>query len=90
MDSLTLHPNKKYVATAQIGKDPYIAVWDVTTTETIALLKGFHSRGIGSLGFSNDGKYLASVGLDDDHQMAFWDWETGRIVAHDKAGKERV
>jgi hypothetical protein len=44
--SLTLHPNKRYVATGQIGKEPFIAVWDVKTMETVALLKGHHQRGL--------------------------------------------
>jgi microtubule-associated protein-like 6 len=87
---LTVHPNGKYVATGQIGKEPYICVWDATTMETVSLLKGFHSRGISSMGFSNDGKFLVSVGLDDDHDMALWEWETGRLVSHEKTSKERV
>jgi WD40 repeat protein len=87
---LTVHPNKKFVATGQIGKDPYIAVWDANTMETVALLKGFHQRGICALGFSNEGKYLVSVGLDDSHTIAIWDWQAGRVIASDKASQERV
>lgn len=28
--SLSLHPDGKLVATGQVGKDPYICVWDTT------------------------------------------------------------
>eukprot|EP01119_Soliformovum_irregulare_P013844 TRINITY_DN3722_c0_g1_i1.p1 TRINITY_DN3722_c0_g1~~TRINITY_DN3722_c0_g1_i1.p1 ORF type:complete len:1927 (-),score=428.61 TRINITY_DN3722_c0_g1_i1:16-5796(-) len=88
--SLTLHPDRRLVATGQIGKDPYIAVWDTKTMTTVALLKHFHQRGICSLGFSHDGKYLVSVGLDDDHTLALWDWKEGRVIAQDKASNERI
>ena len=53
--SLALHPEKKLVATAQIGKDPFICVWDSTTLETVSILQGGHERGISTLGFNRDG-----------------------------------
>lgn len=88
--ALTLHPNGRYVATGQIGKAPYIAIWDSETMETVAILKDFHERGISALGFSNDGKQLVSVGLDDSHTIALWEWEKGRLVTSDKASQDRV
>jgi WD40 repeat protein len=42
------------------------------------------------MGFSRDGKLLVSVGLDNDHTMALWDWEKGRVIASEKSSKERI
>jgi microtubule-associated protein-like 6 len=58
--------------------------------ETVSLCKGFHQRGICALGFSHEGDYLVSIGLDDAHTIAIWDWKTGRVIASDKASQDRV
>jgi WD40 repeat protein len=78
--SLAVHPNGKYVATGQIGKEPIVCVWDTETGDTLSILRGVHSIGVCALAFSGDGKYLASVGLDNYHTLAVWDWKQGRVV----------
>jgi WD40 repeat protein len=90
LESLTRHPDGNLVASGQIGKEPFITVWDSTSMEPVALLKGFHQRGICALGFSRDGNYLVSVGLDDKHTIAIWDWKKGRVLAQDTASQDRV
>lgn len=53
--SLTLHPDRTLVATGQIGKAPYICVWDTVTTETVSILKDGHQHGVGAVGFNKEG-----------------------------------
>lgn len=53
--SLALHPEKLHVATGQVGKEPYICVWDSRTTETVSILKDAHQRGVTCLAFNNAG-----------------------------------
>ena len=53
--SLALHPEGSLVATGQVGKDPYICVWDSTTCETVSILKDAHQRGISCLSFNSVG-----------------------------------
>ena len=53
--SLALHPDKNLVATGQIGKEPFVCVWDSTSLETVSILQGGHERGITALAFSNEG-----------------------------------
>ena len=53
--SLAIHPEKEFVATGQVGKEPYICVWDSKTTETVSILKDAHQRGITCLAFNNTG-----------------------------------
>ena len=70
---LAVHPEGNFVATGQMGKDPYVCIWDSVEMEMVAKLEGYHSRGIGALKFSADGLQIATVGLDDDHTIAVWD-----------------
>lgn len=53
--SLTLHPDRLLVATGQIGKAPYICVWDSNTTDTVSILKDGHQNGVGGVGFDKEG-----------------------------------
>ena len=41
----------------------------------------FHSRGVACLDFSTDGSLLVSVGSDDAHHVAIWDWQNGVLLA---------
>ena len=54
------------------------------------ILKGFHRRAVLQLAFSPNGKYLASVGQDDDHSVAIWDWRSKTKVYSDKSDKVRI
>lgn len=68
---------KNIVASGQIGNPPSIHVWDAATKETKSILRGGHSRGVCSVDFSCSGKYIVSVDLADDHQIAVWRWQEG-------------
>ncbi|KAJ8044715.1 Echinoderm microtubule-associated protein-like 6 [Holothuria leucospilota] len=52
---LALHPDRTLVATGQVGKEPYICIWNSVDMRTVSILKDGHSHGIGSLTFSKDG-----------------------------------
>ena len=53
--SLSLHNEKTLVATGQVGKSPYICVWDTMTMKTISILKDGHTQGVTSLAFDKEG-----------------------------------
>lgn len=75
--SLAAHPSRPLVATGQLdpkgSETPYICIWDTTTMECVKRIT-FHQRGIIALAFSPDGKYLISIGNEDSHQLALWEW----------------
>lgn len=75
--SLAVHPTQAVVATGQLdpkGKGtPYICIWN-ESGELVRKIT-YHERGIIALAFSPDGKYLASIGNDDSHTLALWNWE---------------
>lgn len=56
MHSLALHPERVLVATGQVGKEPYICVWDSYTVQTVSILKDTHTHGIACLAFDLDGQ----------------------------------
>ena len=88
--SLAMHPEREIIATGQVGKDPSICVWSSTTCELLAELKGFHQRAVCALSFDGTGKFLASVGMDDDHSVAVYDWQSRRMLANSKGDVNRV
>lgn len=87
---MTLHPTKNCVATGQVGKNPPIHIWDAASLKTLSVLEGFHTRGVCSIHFSPDGRKLASVGLDNDHSLAIWDWRRGELLASAKGHQDKV
>lgn len=77
------------VATGQIGKRPYVCVWEVTelpvTTRSVQALRqlglGFFERGMSALTFSYDARLLCAVSCDDHHSMGIWDIYSGVMLA---------
>lgn len=89
--SLAMHPQGKVVATGEIGRTPKIIVWDSETSGSLAVLKGFHKRGVPLLAFSEGrGDRLASVGLDNDFSIAVYAWEQKVCIATSKGSKSKI
>ena len=88
--SLALHPSGNLIATGQLGKSPRIVVWNVETMESVQTLRGFHKRGVPYLSFFRDGGRLVSVGQDEDHSIAVYDWENGTIQASARGDRKKV
>lgn len=92
---LAIHPNKNIIATGQMAKAGKaklidIYVWDATTKEVKANLKGFHLRAVRNLAFSPNGSKLLSGGQDDDNSIAVYDWENSKIICTSPVDKARV
>lgn len=83
--------NKNIFATGQVativdrhGVQPHICVWDSTNFDKCWVLPLAHQRSVRCLSFSADGKYLASVGDDDQFTVKVWDWANRRMLASQK------
>ena len=56
-------------------KAPVVRLWDALTGKLLMQLPRFHERGVSQLAFSADEKWLASVGQDQNHTIATYEWE---------------
>ncbi|XP_037602711.1 echinoderm microtubule-associated protein-like 5 isoform X2 [Sebastes umbrosus] len=88
--SLALHPERVLVATGQVGKEPYICVWDSYNVQTVSILKDVHSHGIACLAFDLEGQCLVSVGLDSKNTICVWDWRKGKVLAAAPGHTDRI
>jgi len=78
--ALAIHPNKRIIATGEIGPYPLIGVWDAESMECIVRINGPLQKGINHLCFSKCGKFLAASAADDEHNIAIFDWAKGSKV----------
>ena len=79
-----------YVATGQMGHEPFVAVWNSQTCETLATIPDLYTRSISNLAFSSSSSLLATVGLDDDHTISIYDWRSGMLVSRAYGGSAHV
>ena len=91
-----VHPTQSLCATADQGKSPSILVWDYEgapkggSHPTVATMRGFHRRGVTHLSFSPCGKWLASVGCDDQHSLIVHDWQNQTVRCKRASPKEKT
>lgn len=65
-DITCLDVGENMVVTGQMGRLPLLCVWDLTTMETRAILKGILKVGISNIAISNDQKKVVAIGMDED------------------------
>ena len=89
---LSMHPNKRLVASGETGKSPSVCIWDSTTMKTISVLKkeGTHTHGVGSVSFSPCGGRVLSVGIDPKSLVAIWEWENARQLCVVNGHTDRI
>ena len=67
-----------------------IFIWKASTLECLAVLNKFHLRAVRSLKFSPSGDRLLSVGEDDFHSVAVWDWANKAMLCNAKVDPDKV
>lgn len=92
---MAIHPSKDIIATGQMaakGKAKFIDmfIWSTTSLEPLAKINGFHRRAIRILQFSPNGDKLLSVGDDDQHSVAIYDWSSKRMLCNAKVDPDRM
>ncbi|CAD8200325.1 unnamed protein product [Paramecium octaurelia] len=63
------------VLTGQVGLNPMLMVWNIDNMRMVCLFNDVLKNGISNCCFSNDGKSVAAIAMDDDHFMAVYDIE---------------
>lgn len=69
--------DKRWLATADIGNECMIIVWDTEKSLPIKTLFDVDKVGIRTLCFSEDAKYIASLGACSPQILSIWNWTTG-------------
>jgi len=77
---VAMHPDRRYIATGQLdpkgAETPFVCIWDSCDADMKQVARvDFHERAVTAVAFSADGTKLVSIGEDDDHWMAVWEWE---------------
>jgi len=75
------------VLNEQSGYQPSILIFDVTSRQLLADLKG-HRFGVGAMSFDPISRYLVSVGFEHDKHLFVWDWR--KEVSLNGAGNQSM
>ena len=78
---LARHPEGAVFATGEAGASPRVLVWSCESMRVLAELAGFHRQGILGLAFSASGQYLATMGGNESHTVAIYDWQAEALVS---------
>jgi microtubule-associated protein-like 6 len=89
--SMALHPDKRTVATGELGRRPFINIWSTTTLQRLHRISSGVEKNVDNLEYSPSGKYLMASCMDDDHKMFIFDAENGySLVASEKGGRDFI
>lgn len=87
---MAFSPDKRLVATGEIGPKPIVCIWDACTRQVVHKIKGKLQKGIQRLCFSPSGNSLVAVATDTDHHVAIIDVKSGSIRAIQKGDQNRI
>ena len=73
ISALAVDNSGRIAATGQMGKKPWVNVWDLETASLVGKLgEGFFARLVCCIAISPDGKKLVAVSGDDHHMLGIW------------------
>ena len=70
-------PNKHWIASSQSGSSPDVYVWN---DNKLMYKLEQHNKSVQRMAFSDDSRFLATVGSSIDGKMYIWDMHSGYIV----------
>ncbi|XP_043277268.1 cilia- and flagella-associated protein 57 [Venturia canescens] len=87
---IAITPNRKYVATCEVGEKPTINIYDVYSLKRKKTLGiPYEAAGVtkfNCISFSHDSRCLAAVTGEPDQTMLFYAWEKGKVESSIKVG----
>jgi microtubule-associated protein-like 6 len=91
---LAVNPTREVACSGQVAsmtqRDPPVYVWRTDNLTVLAKLQGFHKRRVTCLAFSPTSQFIASVGGDDAHSVAVYDWRSQSLVFCGSGALEEV
>jgi len=88
--SLAIHPSEPICAVGQVGKIPYVHIFNYETMTTIQSFKGLHRRAVLNVCFDPSGTHLLTIGADTYHKMIIFDWANGVVKASTTTVEEKT
>jgi len=67
-------PDKKWIITADRGKDSLMVVWDSLTATPVRTIFSPHGEGVHRIDVSSDGRFIATLSNSFPQEIAIWDW----------------
>lgn len=67
-----------------------VFVWKIDGQEVLAQLTGFHRRAVNCIEFSPCGSKLLTIGQDDQHSAAIYDWANQILLSTVRTGVDKV
>lgn len=62
--SMDVNAKGRLVATGELANDPELHVWDASSTQSIAVFRNIHKRGIACVNFTPCSHYMVTLGQD--------------------------
>eukprot|EP00752_Nemacystus_decipiens_P004400 g4020.t2 len=87
---LDAHPSGSLAASGQRGRLPKVIVWEMGEMQTVKVLEGYHRRAVTTVKFSPNGRLLATMGADDHHGLAIYDWENSVLLCTTRTGSAKT
>lgn len=72
------------------GKLVDILIWNAHTKAVMCKIRGFHRRAVRNLAFSPNGTKLLSIGEDDQHSVAVYDWQNNAVLGTAQVDPDKV
>jgi microtubule-associated protein-like 6 len=73
-----------------MGHNPFLCVWSTSSCEVEGTISDVHLNSVSSLAFSNNGRLLAAVNLDEDHTISIYEWRQNTLISRFYGGSKRI
>ena len=88
---LTISSNRKLAATGQVGSSPVAFLWDATNGQMKSRFKlARGGRGVNAIAISQDGSVVGLTDNSNDHNVYFFDANSGNELWKEKGGTNKV
>ena len=87
ISALTLHPDRKIVATSDSDTNSRVIVWNSEDKKILFADRMIGSNGTYLLTFSYDGKLLCALGNDQNHSLVVYNWAIKEVVMTSTTGR---